>query len=258
MFAWAQALEVLVAAIGLLVVYRYLGGGVADWRPGYVQALALIRECWPLIFAGLSVMLYMKVDIVMLGKISGDRSAGIYSAATRLSEGFYFIPMIIASSIAPVLLRARARSPEQYLQGLFRLYLLMVRMSLVIAVPLAVVSPLLIELLFGSDFSESADVLRVHVWVAIAVFLGVASSQYLTNEGLQKLSLYRTLIGLVINILLNLFLIPAYGAVGAAIATLVSYFIATFSIIISRQGAGQGFLMLRALNPAAILGFRAG
>jgi PST family polysaccharide transporter len=62
----------------------------------------------------------------------------------------------------------------------------------------------------------------------------------------------------VINILLNLFLIPAYGAVGAAIATLVSYFIATFSIIISRQGAGQGFLMLRALNPAAILGFRAG
>lgn len=258
MFAWAQALEVLVAAIGLLVVYRYLGGRVADWRPGYIQARALIRECWPLIFAGLSVMLYMKVDIVMLGKISGDRSAGIYSAATRLSEGFYFIPMIIASSVAPMLLRARARSQEQYLQGLFRLYVLMVRMSLVIAVPLAVVSPLLIELLFGSDFSESSAVLRVHIWAAIAVFLGVASSQYLTNEGLQKLSLYRTLIGLVINILLNLFLIPAYGAVGAAIATLVSYFIATFSIIIFRQGSRQGLLMLRALNPAAVLGLKAG
>ncbi len=110
MFAWAQTLEILVAAIGLLVVYRHLGGRVADWRPGYIQALALIRECWPLIFAGLSVMLYMKVDIVMLGKMSGDRSAGIYSAATRLSEGFYFIPMIIASSVAPMLLRARARS----------------------------------------------------------------------------------------------------------------------------------------------------
>jgi len=258
MFAWAQTLEILFAAVGLLVVYHYLGRHVTDWCPSYEQALTLIRECWPLIFAGLSVMLYMKVDIVMLGKISGDRSAGIYSAATRLSEGFYFIPMIIAPSVAPMLLRARARSPEQYLQGLFRLYVLMVRMSLAIAVPLAVVSPLLIELLFGSDFSESSAVLRVHIWAAIAVFLGVASSQYLTNEGLQKLSLYRTLIGLIINILLNLFLIPAYGAVGAAIATLISYFFATFSIMISKRGISQGLLMLRAMNPVAVLGLKSG
>jgi PST family polysaccharide transporter len=258
MFAWAQTLEVLFAAVGLLVVYRYLGWHVTDWRPGYVHALTLIRECWPLIIAGLSIMLYMKVDIVMLGKISGDRSAGIYSAATRLSEGFYFIPMVITSSVAPMLLRARARSSEQYQQGLFSLYVLMVRMSLAIAVPLAVVSPLLIEILFGGDFSESSAVLRVHIWAAIAVFLGVASSQYLTNEGMQKLSLYRTLIGLVINILLNLFLIPSYGAVGAAIATLISYFFATFSIMLSRQGGGQGYLMLRAMNPAAVLGLKSG
>jgi len=154
-------------------------------------------------------------------------------------------------------LHARARSAEQYLQGLLRLYVLMVRISLLIAVPLAVVSPMLIELLFGAGFAESSAVLRVHIWAAIAVFLGVASSQYLTNEGLQKLSLYRTLIGLVINVVLNLILIPVYGAMGAAIATLISYFFATFSIMVSRQGIGQGLLMLRALNPAAVLGFRA-
>jgi PST family polysaccharide transporter len=257
LFAWAQTLETVSAAVGLLVVYRYLGWRVAEWRPVYDQALALIRECWPLIFASLSVMLYMKVDIVMLGKISGERSAGIYSAATRLSEGFYFIPMVIASSIAPMLLHARARSTRQYLQGLLKLYVLMVRISLAIAVPLAVVSPVLIELLFGSSFAESSAVLRVHIWAAVAVFLGVASSQYLTNEGLQKLSLYRTMVGLVINIVLNLILIPSCGAVGAAIATLVSYFFATFSIIISRHGVSQGRLMLRAMNPVVVLGFKA-
>jgi PST family polysaccharide transporter len=256
LFAWAQALEVLFAAIGLIVVYTCLGERITDWRPLYTQALALTRECWPLILAGLSVMLYMKVDIVMLGKMSGDRSAGIYSAATRLSEGVYFIATIIVSSVVPMLLRARARGSGQYLLGLFRLYILMVRISLAIAMPLAVASPFLIQLLFGADFSEASTVLRVHIWASIAVFLGVASSQYLTNEGLQKLSLYRTLIGLLINILLNLFLIPAYGAVGAAIATLISYFAATFSIIISGQGIGQGILMLRALNPAAVFGFK--
>ena len=256
MFAWVQTLEILFSAIGLFVVYRYIGEYVTDWRPRYDQALTLIKECWPLIFSGLSVMLYMKVDIVMLGKISGDRSAGIYSAATRLSEGFYFLPMIIASSVAPMLLRERAQSQEHYMQALFRLYILMVRLSLAIAVPLAIASPKLIELLFGGDFSESSGVLRVHIWAAIAVFLGVASSQYMINEGLQKLSLYRTLIGLAINILLNLFLIPAFGAMGAAISTLISYFIATFSIMISSHGIGQGFLMLQALNPAAILGLK--
>lgn len=256
-FAWAQSLELLIAAVGLVVAYQRLGGRLREWRALYDYALVLLRESWPLILAGLSVVLYMKIDIVMLGAMSGDRETGLYSAAARLSEGFYFLPMIIVSSLTPMLLRARASGAEQYRQSLLKLYVLMVRISLAIAVPLLVFSPLLVEVLYGAQYRESAAILQVHVWAAVAVFLGVASSQYLTAEGWQKLSLYRTVSGLIVNVLLNLALIPAYGAMGAAVATLISYFVATFSIIVSRDGATQGQLMLRAMNPFIALGLRA-
>lgn len=255
-YAWAYTLEILFAGIGLLIVYIMQGSRVLEWRPVVRNAVALLRECWPLVFAGLSVMLYMKVDVVMLGRMSGNDAAGIYSAATRLTEGFYFIPMIVASSIMPMLVRARDAGTRTYMDGLFRLYLVMVRISLAIAIPLALLAPALIEVLFGSGYIESSGVLRIHVWASVAVFLGVASSQFLTLEGLQKLSLYRTLVGLAVNIALNLMLIPVYGASGAAIATLVSYFIATFSIMIPGRGVQQGMLMLQAMNPLAVLGLK--
>lgn len=256
-FAWAQTLELALGAAGLVIVYRHLGNSIAKWRPVFAGAVALIRESWPLILAGLSVMLYMKIDIVMLGKMSGDTETGLYSAASRLSEGFYFLPMIITSSLAPMLLHARASGPVHYRQSMLKLYVLMVRLSLAIAMPMAILSPFLIQLLFGSDYDRSAAIFRVHVWTAIAVFLGVASSQYLTNEGQQKTSLYRTLVGLIVNVFLNLLLIPVYGAMGAAVSTLISYFMATFSIFITPSGAEQGKLMLKAMNPRVVLGLRA-
>ncbi|MCI0663328.1 MAG: flippase, partial [Acidobacteria bacterium] len=246
----------LVAAIGLIVAYERLGGRLRAWRAHYDYSRVLLKESWPLILAGLSVVLYMKIDVVMLGKMSGDREVGLYSAASRLSEAFYFLPMIIVSSLTPMLLRARASGAEHYRASLLKLYVLMVRLSLAIAVPFLILAPMLVEILYGSQYSESAAILQVHVWASVAVFLGVASSQYLVAEGKQKLSLYRTLVGLVINVGMNLVLIPEYGAMGAAIATLISYFVATFLILVVRDGAAQGRLMLRALNPAIVLGVR--
>lgn len=255
-FAWAQLIEILLGAIGLMIIYQRLGDRATEWRPHYKYAMALIKESWPLILAGLSVILYMKIDIVMLGKMSGDRETGLYSAASRLSEGFYFVPMIIASSFMPMLLRARALGTTQYKESLLSFYVLMIRLSLIVAIPFTILAPLLIDFLFGDDYVGSVAILRVHIWASVAVFLGVASSQYFTAEGQQKMSLYRTLMGLIVNVVLNFLLIPMYGAMGAAIATLLSYFVATFSMIVTRNGAEQVRLMLVAMRPTVILGLR--
>lgn len=255
--AWTQTIELMFAAIGLMVVYQYTGNRVLVWRPEVSYGLVLLKESWPLILAGISVMLYMRIDIVMLGKISGDGEVGLYSAASRVSEGFYFLPMIITSSVAPMLLRARVESAVHYRQSLLKLYIVMVRLSAMIAITLTIAAPFVIDLLFGEGYVKSAGILRVHAWAGIPVFLGVASSQYLNNEGEQKLALYRTLIGLSVNIILNLLLIPDYGAMGAAIATLISYFVATFSIVINRSGVEQGRLFLRAMSPALVFGVKA-
>ena len=104
-------------------------------------------------------------------------------------------------------------------------------LALGVSIPVALLSEPIVNTLFGSGYKDAAPVLAIHLWASLAVFLGMASSQHLLVEHLQKISFYRTLIGLVCNVILNIMLIPSMGAKGAAIATVISYFIATFSLV---------------------------
>jgi Na+-driven multidrug efflux pump len=80
----------------------------------------------------------------------------------------------------------------------------------------------------------------------------VASSSFLVTENLGRISMYRTLFGLAINVVLNVALIPGYGAMGAAIATVVSYTCATFALVAFPQTRGQCGSMFRAFSPAGL------
>jgi PST family polysaccharide transporter len=100
--------------------------------------------------------------------------------------------------------------------------------------------------MFGDKFSGTASVLSIHLWSSTAVFLGVASSQFLLIEQLQRYSFYRTLIGLITNVALNYLMIPYLGAKGAAIATLVSYFIATYSLLIFKATRQHAIIILKS------------
>ncbi len=222
-FAWAALAEVALAAIGLNLAYRVCGQRIVAWVANGRLALRLLRETWPLIIAGMAVMLYMKIDQVMLGEMLGDEAVGIYSAAVRISEIWYFIPIGIVSSVTPALIEARGRSEELYYQRIGKLFRLVGGLALVIAVPMTFVSDFVIRVLYGQQYSEAGLVLGIHIWSAVFVFLGVAQGPWTTNEGLMKLALSRTLVGAIANIALNLVLIPHYGAIGAAVATLISY-----------------------------------
>lgn len=230
-FAWAGLCEVVLTALFLLIAYRANHLKMREWQYDRYEMVKLLKESWPLILAGLAVILYMRIDVVMLQEMVGDREVGIYAVATRISEIWYFIPSIIVASVSPAIIKAHSADPEKYISRLKQLYFVMAWMAIGIALPLSLLSDAMVSLLFGSDFAEAAPVLAIHLWASIAVFLGVASSQYLLVENLQKISFYRTLIGLIVNVMLNLMLIPGMGAKGAAIATVASYFVATFSLV---------------------------
>ncbi len=95
--------------------------------------------------------------------------------------------------------------------------------------------------------------LSVHIWSGVFVFMGSASSQYLLAEGYTMISFYRTAAGAVVNILLNIWLIPLYGGLGASIATLIAYFVATFSILVLARTRQQGLMMLKSLFLISII-----
>lgn len=246
-FAWVGLVEVIVGAVGLLIVYKAAGNVFSSIRVRFSLMHDLLSKSWPLLLSGLAVTAYMRVDIVMLKEMVGDQEAGIYAAATSLSEVWYFLPMVIVASLSPVIIKSRDTNPGLYIRRLRRLYFFMVWLAIGVALPLSLLSSWLVGTLYGQRFSEAAPVLAVHLWAGIAVFLGVASSQYLLAEQLQKISFYRTLIGLACNVALNLVLIPKWGAMGAAIATVISYFIATFSLVFFKKTRSHAVYLLTAL-----------
>ncbi|ABA20668.1 Polysaccharide biosynthesis protein [Trichormus variabilis ATCC 29413] len=227
-FAWAGLAEIGLGAAGLILVYKAKGYSLWLWRWNLPLAKTFLKESWPLMLSGLSIMIYMKIDQIMLGEMVDASAVGLYSAATRISEVWYFIPMAIASSVTPSIFAAKEVSEELYYQRIKKLLRGLVLISIVIALPISFMSETIVTLLFGNGYTAAGAVLAIHVWASLFVFMGVATSSWFVAEGLTHLSLRRTLIGAITNILLNLLLIPHYAGVGAAIATVISYVIAAF------------------------------
>ncbi len=248
-FAWAIVAEALIVAVLVIFMLSLRGPKLQQLRFSLLRAKTLMADSWPLLLSGMAIMVYMKIDQIMLGQMLGDDAVGIYSAAVRISEVWYFIPMMIAASVFPAILEAKKRDEAQYLQRLQRLYDLMVWLSVAIALPMTFLSTPIVLALFGSAYAESGPVLAVHIWASVFVFLGVASSQWFVAENQQILSLQRTLLGAVINVILNFILIPHLGPLGAAVATVVAYAIVTFLSDAAQAETREMFAMkLNSLN----------
>jgi PST family polysaccharide transporter len=243
-FALVSLTEITIGAAILIVTHFNAVSGDTRYQFSLRRARHLLGESWPLLIAGIAVTLYMRVDIVMLQSMTDAAEVGIYASAVRLSEVWYAVPVILASSAYPAIVRSRASQPEQYLSRVRRLYFTLFWLAILICLPASIFSGWLVSTLYGASFVAAGPVLAIHLWGSIGVFLGVASSQHLLAENLQMISMYRTAIGLVSNVLLNLFLIPKYQAQGAAIATVISYLIATFSIAFFKKTRSHAIYLL--------------
>jgi PST family polysaccharide transporter len=250
-FAAASSGEIALGAVGLVLGYRLSGGAIFAWRSSAKRAANLLKQSWPLIFAGLAISIYVRLDTVMLKVMQGDLAVGLYSAATKVSEVWYFIPVAIVSSVSPAIMRAKD-NPELFYGRLRQLFSLMTITAYVIGSIVALASHAIIRVLYSSGYSSAGPVLAVHVWASVFVFLGVAQSPWDLSKNMLTLSLYRTVAGAVINAAMNLYLIPRYSAMGAAIATVVSYAVsAVFANAFSAKTRPIFYMQMRAMIPGS-------
>ena len=248
-FASVIMAEALMVALLMLVMLGLRGPRLRHLRITLARAKALLADSWPLLLSGIAIVIYMKIDQIMLGQMVGDEAVGIYSAAVRISEVWYFIPMMIVASVFPAILEAKKRSEAQYYQRLQHLYDLMVWLSVAVALPMTFLSTPIVTLLFGDSFSASGTVLAIHIWASVFVFLGVASGKWFLAENRQMLSFYRAALGAVVNIILNFLLIADYGPVGAAVATVISQATAAFLFDAVQPVTREMFLMkIKSMN----------
>jgi PST family polysaccharide transporter len=249
LFVWVAFIEVFLVGTLLCLMFSFKGLGLHRLRFSISFSLKVLKSSWPLLLSSMSIALYMKVDQIMLGQMLNDKSVGIYSVAVKISEVFYFIPIILTASAFPLILEAKHENNEKFCKYLQLLFNILSTVSILISLIITFSSGLIIELLFETQYKESGPILMIHVWASIFVFTGVASSKWFIAQNLEKIIFVRTTLNLILNILLNYLLIPTYGALGAAIALLITQSFGFFVYDQFRKDTRELFYMkLNSLN----------
>jgi O-antigen/teichoic acid export membrane protein len=242
-FAWVVIAENGIKGVVLALLYLKQRIPLLRWRFRLNQAKVLLKDSWPLILSGLVVMVYMRIDQVMIKMMLDDKAVGNYAAAVKLSEAWYFVPLAITQSLFPAILSAKKQSEKLYYERLQRLYGLMVWLAIAVALPTTFLSGWVVNLLYGQEYAQAGPVLALHVWAGVFVAIGVASGKWLLTENLIMLSFWRAFSGMALNVLLNFLWIPTYGIQGAAFATISSQSVAAYFFDFFNQKTKKTFWM---------------
>lgn len=225
-FAWVGLVEAAIGALGLVIIYQRDGFSVSNWEFSLTTTLKLLHNSWPIILSGIMTTISMRIDQVMLGEMMGESEVGIYSVAVKLTETWNFLPLVVCSSSFPAIMNSWAGDKELFYKQIQKFYNLMAFIGYCIAILVTVFSGLIIKLLFGASYYQSGPLLSVLIWVVVIMNLSSARTLFLISMNWNRLLFVTLLCGTILNILLNYLLIPKYGAMGAAIATIASYWFA--------------------------------
>lgn len=243
-FALAVLIESLVLAIGQSVVYFKQKLDIFNWQFKLKTATGLLKVSWPLILSAIAISLYMRIDQVMIKHMLNSEAVGQYAAAVKLSEAFYFVPIVVCGSLFPAVINAKKQNKKLYYARLQYLYDLMAWLAIPIILVMTFSADFIVEFLYGVHFSKASSVLVIHIWATLFVFLGVASGKWFLAENLQYYSFLYKILGAGLNIILNLILITRIGIIGAAWATIISYGCAAYLLNFAHTKTRNNFYRL--------------
>jgi len=228
--AAAGVLEIALSAAGWLWAGGKSGQSIGRFRLDGDRARTLLNESWPLALSGLAIYTQAYADQLVIGAMLGGGELGQYAAAMRLVSVFAFIPVIVNTVASPEITRAKCDDSVLYQRRLYDLYRLMTLLFVAIAIPLVLVGAAAARLLFGEAYLQGAALLP---WLAFRLFftnLGIARSVFLTNEGLFRFGLFTAVAGALVNVGLNIWFVPVWGARGAIASSMASFAVTTFAL----------------------------
>lgn len=225
-FAYAGFVEIAIGSAGIVATYRLSGHHMGSLQSNVPRAIGMLKDAWPLILSGVAIMIYMRIDQVMIGEMVGDKEVGIYSVAVQLVEAWYFLPGIIVSSVFPSIVEAKSMDDAVFYERLQKLYNFLALMAYAVAIPVTFLAGWIVKILFGVPYSKAGPMLAVLIWSILFTNLGMARSTFLTTMNWTRIHFVTVGYGCVINIVLNFILIPKYGGMGAVIASCIAYWFA--------------------------------
>ncbi len=221
-FIAATLFDVLLVASGYCVAYSRKIGKISLWRFDKEWAIYLIKQSFPLLLTGAAVIIYQRIDQVMIGNMIDKASVGQFSVASKFVEILIFIPTIMSQTITPILVRIREKNQEEYEQKAQLFMNVTVWTCLLMAIFVSLLSYWLILLTFGKQYLTAVPILQVLAFKAASVALSSTAGQMIVMEKLQKYAVIRDTFGCIVCVGLNFLLLPRYGVIAAAVVAILS------------------------------------
>ncbi|MBO4663447.1 MAG: flippase [Bacteroidaceae bacterium] len=185
-------------------------------------ALVLLKQAFPLLLSCIAIVIYSRIDQIMISKMLDDTQLGLYSVAFQLTNVLINVPSIIALTISPVLVRVRNENRERYHQVSLQFFGVTFWLSMLVACIVSLASYPLVYFMYGESYIYAAGVLNIMAFRVVGDALSQTSGQLMIIEGIQKFASVRNVIAVIVCVILNYVLIGRYGIMGAAIVSVVT------------------------------------
>lgn len=225
-FAFSLSISSLIISILLLYFYKKNGGQKLSYSKE--MAKQLLSKSHHFITASIIVSVYLQIDKVLIANLLGNVQLGIYSAAMTICVAWAFLQEAIINSVRPSIFHAKQRSEDEYLKRLKQLYFVLFWVSILISAIISLSAPLLIHILFGTEYQDAARIASILVWFMPLSTLGTARNIWLVSEDKGRYTKYFLIYGVIINVILNVLWLPTIGIVGAAIASILTEVVTLF------------------------------
>lgn len=202
---------------------------------------SLIKEGWPFAITGISSNLYTSLDTIILSLLKGQEAVGLYTASYRIILVLMFIPTVLNTAIFPLMSRYYVDSKDTLLYTFEKLFKIMLILGIPIGIGTVIIANKIILLIYGSAFLSSTISLQILIWSTVLMFARSPFERLLESSNRQIVITKVLIIGLVLNVFLNLIVIPRYSYIGASFVTVVTDIIVFTLIFRAIQRIGVSF-----------------
>jgi len=229
-FAAVFVIEAIINGVYYIVVYSYYYESFKKWRVNISLIKSLLSESFPLFLASISVVIYARIDQIMIKQYLDSSAVGLYAVAVKIAEIWSFIPALIIFSLFPAIINAKISNERSYEKRFGGLLVGATFISIIFASIISFFADPIVRIIGGVEYLGAVAALRIYVWGVVAAVIFSVVQQLLVAENWTKITFYITMVGALINVVLNLWLIPLYGINGAAWSTLIAYSVMPFML----------------------------
>jgi len=228
LFVLVSLFDIISLSIMGWLIYRSQG------LPNFVRYFdigigkKLLKDSWPLLLSSITIMIQARIDQVMLKQFIGFRELGNYVVALNIIEALAFVPMILHQSLLPAIVEAKKQSKDIYYNRLLNYYRLMFSLFLIVFIILFFYGDVITRFLYGSKYIIASQIISIMAFRLFFAYMGVAKGAFITTENLFRYSLITSIVGAILNVILNYILIPQFKSTGAILSSFISFFITIF------------------------------